>query len=211
METKLPETVRKLSEQLAELPSIGPRQALRLAFYLTSRGPNYIKSLAEDIDNLRHVKTCERCFFVHQNPSTSSGQALCDICKNPARKQNSIMLLEKETDLISVENTGKFNGRYLILGGIPKTGLLYDWQKLRLKSLEGFITKNPPDGLGGKTEEIILALNPTSVGDFHASLLTKELQPFAKKISRLGKGLPTGGEIEFADDETLGGALANRF
>ena len=205
MTAKLPEAIRKLSEELAELPSIGPRQALRLAFYIVNRGTNYIKGLSLNVDNLRQIKICERCFFVHQNKDS-----LCDICKNPTRKQNFIILVEKETDLISVENTGKFGGRYFILGAIPKTGLLEDWQKLRLKSLEGFISKAPPIGLGGKAEEIILALNPTSVGDFHASLLLKELQPFTKKISRLGRGLPTGGEIEFADDETLGGALENR-
>ncbi len=191
---KLPESINNLKEELAELPSIGPRQAIRLAFYLVGRGENFIKNFAEDIDELRRVKICERCFFVHQNNGS-----LCDICKNPARRKDIIMLVEKETDLISLENTGKFNGRYFILGPIPKTGLLEDWQKLRLQSLKNFIQKE----LGGKAEEIILALNPTSVGDFHASLLAKELGELAKKINRLGRGLPTGGEIEFADDESF--------
>lgn len=197
----LPESIKKLKEELAELPSIGPRQAVRLAFYLVGRGENFIKNLSNDIDELRHVKTCERCFFVHQNNGP-----LCDICKNPARHKDVIMLVEKETDLISLENTGKFSGRYFILGPVPKTGLLEDWQKLRLQNLKSFIQKE----LGGKSEEIILALNPSSVGDFHASLLAKELGEFTKKINRLGRGLPTGGEIEFADDETLGSALEKR-
>jgi recombination protein RecR len=198
---KLPEFIKKLSDKLAELPSIGPRQAIRLAFYLVSRGADDIAGLAKDIDNLRQVKTCERCFFVHQNKGT-----LCDICQNTARNQDVIMILEKETDLISIENTGKFGGRYLILGQIPKTGLLSDLQKLRLQNLKSFIQKLPD----GRAEEIILAFNPTSAGDFHASLIAKEIAPFAKKISRLGRGLPTGGEIEFADDETLSSALARR-
>lgn len=214
--TKLPEAIKKLSRELAELPSIGPRQATRLAFYLIGLGPNAIKSLADDIDALRDIKLCERCFFVHQNPSTSpsavssgpngSGQALCDICRNTARKQNIIAIVEKETDLLSLENTGRFTGRYLILGPIPKTGLLEDSQKLRLQNLKAFIEKE----LKGKADEIILAFNPTSIGDFHASLLAKELTPSTKKISRLGRGLPTGGEIEFADDETLGSAIEKR-
>ncbi len=198
---KLPEPINKLKEKLAELPSIGPRQAIRLAFHLISRGENYIKNLACDIDELRRIKTCERCFFVHQNSNS-----LCDVCKNPARHKDVVMLVEKETDLISLESTGKFRGRYFILGPIPKTGLLEDWQKLRLQNLKSFIQKE----LGGKADEIILALNPTSVGDFHVSLLAKELGEFTKKISRLGRGLPTGGEIEFADDETLGNALERR-
>jgi len=212
-----------LTKELAELPSIGPRQATRLAFYLISRGAESLRMLAEDIDDLRQVKICGRCFFVHQNK-----EALCDICKNSSRRQNVIMIIEKETDLISVENTGKFNGRYLILGPIPKTGTLEDSQKLRLKNLKNFIEKDlggpsthstnaqggersRTTGSGqGKAEEIILGFNPTSLGDFYASILTKELAPLTKKISRLGRGLPTGGEIEFADDETLGSALERR-
>ena len=116
------------------------------------------------------------------------------------------MVLEKETDLLSVEKTGKWNGRYFILGTIAKTGVLEEWQKLRLQSLKNVIAKE----LGGQIEEIILALNPTSIGDWNAGVLAKEFAPLAKKISRLGRGLPTGGEIEFADDETLGGALEHR-
>jgi recombination protein RecR len=198
----LPESINKLKEELSELPSIGPRQAIRLAFYLVGRGENYIKNLAREIDELHRIKICERCFFVHQNNGS-----LCGICKNPERRKDIVMIVEKETDLISLENTGKFRGRYLILGPVPKTGLFEEWQKLRLQNLKSFIGKELPEK---KAEEIILAFNPTSIGDFHASLLAKELDGFAKKISRLGRGLPTGGEIEFADDETLGSALEKR-
>lgn len=201
MKTNLPEALNKLIDQLSELPSIGPRQATRLAFYLISRGEENIRLLARDIDSLRQIKICERCFFVHQNKDN-----LCDICRNPARRGDVIMVVEKETDLISLEKAGHFGGRYLILGPVPKTGLLNEVQKLRLQNLKSFIQKLP----GGQAEEIILAFNPTSLGDFHASLIAKELQPLAKKISRLGRGLPTGGEIEFADDETLESALERR-
>lgn len=264
---KLPDSIRTLVDALAELPSIGPRQAIRLVFYLINRGPNNIQNLSRSIDELKKIKLCERCFFIHQNPD-----ALCDICRNPSRRQDIIMFIEKETDLLSVENTGKFSGRYFILGAISKTGLLEDWQKLRLQSIKNFIEKNlgdtahsihtsdmsntsdtayssntsdsthisdtsdttypsdTPDTsnathspgaaagtagqalrLGsGQAEEIILGFNPTSSGDFNASLIEKELKPFAKKITRLGRGLPTGGEIEFADDETLGAAFEQR-
>jgi len=217
MKNLLPEAVKNLADELSELPSIGPRQALRLAFYLVGQGQESIRNLARDIDALRKIKICERCFFVHQNDGS-----LCDICKNQARRKDIIMVVEKETDLISLENTGKFSGRYFILGAIPKTGLLEGWQKLRLQRLKSFIEKELKDpsassGQGkalrpgsGRAEEIILAFNPTSAGDFHASLVSRELAPFAKKISRLGRGLPTGGEIEFADDETLGSALERR-
>ena len=195
---KLPDPIQKIADELSELPSIGPRQAIRLAFYLVGRSKENIRGLALAVDNLRNIKICDQCFFVHQN-----AESLCDICKNPNRNQRIIMVVEKETDLISLENTRKFTGRYFIIGPVSKTGLLEDWQKLRLASLKSFMQKNPPD-------EIVLAFNPTSLGDLQASLLTKELGPFAKKISRLGRGLPTGGEIEFADDDTLGSALERR-
>lgn len=198
---RLPSSLRALIDELSELPSIGPRQATRLAFYLAQKGGQSIENLARNLEGLKKIKICSRCFFVHEN----SGD-LCDICVNKDRVQSNIMVVEKETDLISVENTNKFNGRYFILGVIPKTGMLEELQKLRLENLKGFIKKE----LGGQAEEIILALNPTSVGDWNAGILQKELGGFAKKITRLGRGLPTGGEIEFADDETLGGALSAR-
>jgi len=197
----LPPPIQSIADQLSELPSIGPRQAIRLAFYLVGRSKEDIRALATGIDNLRNIKTCERCFFIHQNADHQ-----CDICRNPNRNPRIVTVVEKETDLVSLENTKKFTGRYLIIGQVPKTGFLEEWQKLRLQSFKNLVTKEQ----GGSIDEIILAFNPTALGDLQASLLTKELAPFAKKISRLGRGLPTGGEIEFADDETLGSALERR-
>lgn len=202
---KLPAPIQKAVDQLSELPSIGPRQAIRLAFYLIGQGEQHIHDLAAGIAALGKIKTCERCFFIHKNAG-----ALCDICANPRRAQGTIMVVEKETDLISLENTGKFAGRYFVIGEIPKAGMLENWQKLRLQSLKKFIESPAPNGLGGKADEIILAFNPTSMGDLQASLVTKELGPLSKKMSRLGRGLPTGGEIEFADDETLSAAMERR-
>jgi len=198
---KLPDPVQKVVDSLAELPSIGPRQAVRLAFYLIGQNKEYLRTLAQSIDGLRSIKICERCFFIHQNEG-----ALCDVCANPARNQRIIMVVEKETDYLSLENTKKFTGRYFIIGPIPKTGFFEAWQKTRMQSLKKYIETD----LGGAADEIIVAFNPTTLGDFQSSLLLKELAPLAKKMSRLGRGLPTGGEIEFADDETLGSALERR-
>ena len=211
--TLLPEPLKRLVDRLSKLPSIGPRQATRLVFHLIGRGENSIRGLASDLDDLRKIKICERCFFVHQNSGSPRNStelslrgSLCDICANKNRDQKIIMVVEKETDLLSLEKTNKFSGRYFILGAIHKTGILEEWQKLRLENLKKFIQKE----LESEAEEIILAFNPTSQGDYNASLIVKELKPFAKKISRLGRGLPVGGEIEFADDETLGSALERR-
>src|SRR5271163_3093620 len=134
---KLPPPIQKVADELAELPSIGPRQAIRLAFYIVGQNKETVRNLATSIDDLRNIKICERCFFIHQNADN-----LCDICRNPSRNQRAIMVVEKETDLVSLENTNKFTGRYFIICELTKTGILEDWQKLRLQTLKSFIEKN---------------------------------------------------------------------
>lgn len=198
---EIPDSLKKLAAELAELPAIGPRQATRLAFYLVHQGRNTTDLLAATLAGLNNLKTCERCFFIHENEGD-----FCPICENGARNERVVMIVEKETDLISLENTGRYKGRYLVLGDMPRTGLLSDEQRRRLAALGRTLASLP----GGKAEEIILAFNPTGLGDFHASLVTKELAALTNKMTRLGRGLPSGGEIEFADDETLGSALERR-
>jgi len=206
---RIPQSLKAFIDELSDLPSIGPRQATRLAFHLVDKGKQSVANLADNLDKLKNIKVCARCFFIHENP-----EDLCDVCADKERNQKMIMIVEKETDLISIEQTKKYSGRYLVLGVIPKTGILDDIQKLRLQSLKSFIQKEfggqAPSTSSGQAEEIILGFNPTSVGDWNAGILRKELDGFSKKITRLGRGLPTGGEIEFADDETLEGALSAR-
>jgi recombination protein RecR len=196
-----PDGIKKLANALAKLPSIGPRQALRLAFYLAESDKQLLREISVAGDALAGSKICSNCFFVHENKN-----GLCSICSDETRSKNVIAIVEKATDLISLERTNKFAGRYLVLGDLKKTGVLEAEQKLRLDTLKGFITKE----FGGQSEEIILAISPTAYGDLNASMLLTELTPFAKKISRLGRGIPTGGEIEFADEETLKSALLGR-
>lgn len=201
MKAHLPEPMKRLVKDLAEWPSIGPRQARRLVFYLVRGGQDALKRYTADFDDLRKIKICEQCFFVHQN-----SDSLCEICRNPQREQGLIAIVEKETDLLALEATASFHGRYLIIGDLEKTGILEEVQKLRLQSLKQYIQKK----LHGQAEEVILALNPTRAGDAYVEFITKELRPLTRKISRLAIGLPRGGEIEFADEETLGESLAHR-
>ncbi len=200
----LPDSIKKFIDIFSKLPSIGPRQATRFAFYLVNLGKSQINEIAAAVADLKNLKICKDCFFVFAPSGRSSDR--CSICSDPARKRDVIMILEKETDLLSIEKTKKFNGRYLVLGDLKKTGMPDTAQKLRIKSLKTHII----DNLNGSAEEIILAINPTTVGDLSASLIAQELKGYAKKISRLGRGLPTGGEIEFADEETLSSALERR-
>ena len=191
----IPEPIRKFADTFSSLPSIGPRQAIRLAFYIINSGKGSIQGLASAIAGLQQLKTCPFCFFIHDSESH-----LCYICDNPQRRKDIIMVVEKETDLISLEKTNKFNGRYFVIGNLKKNGVLETEQKLKINNLKA----------RDKAEEIILAINPTTYGDINAGLLAHELKDCAKKITRLGRGIPTGGEIEFADEETLGSALDNR-
>ncbi len=196
----LPEPIKKFIEIFADLPGIGVRQATRLAFKLINSGKNKIDETAEAIADLKYLKICSQCFFVYAGQDN-----LCEICRDKNRRQDTIAIVEKETDLISLERTKKFKGRYLVLGELTKTGILDTIQKLRLNHLKDLVKKQ-----FGEAEEIIIAINPTTYGDLNASIITKELYDSAKKITRLGRGIPTGGEIEFADDETLGSALERR-
>ena len=201
MNNLLHRPMKELADQLSELPSIGPRQAIRLVFYLAQEGQDALARLSKNLYEVLAIKTCRQCFFFHMN-----NDGLCDICRDPGRNQKIIAIVEKETDLLAIENTKLFGGRYFIFGTLEKSGILSEAQRLRLQSLKSHIEKN----LGGQAEEILLALSPTRYGDFYADLVKKELQPLALRISKLAIGLPRGAEIEFADDETLGESLRGR-
>ena len=202
-----PDSIKQFIAIFSKLPSIGPRQATRLAFYLISGGKNKLEETSKAIADLKNIKICSDCFFVHSNKGN-----LCGICEDKNRKKDLIMIVEKETDLISIERTKKFAGRYLVLGEVSKGGILDSIQKLRLGQLKKFITKEfgTPSTSSGQIEEIIIATNPTTYGDLNAMIIKKELEGFSKKFSRLGRGIPTGGEIEFIDEETLEQALERR-
>lgn len=194
----LPNPIKNFIDGFSKLPSIGPRLANRLAFHLVNSGKNEIEKLSQALAGLKSLKTCERCFFMYVDR--------CPLCSDKTRLSDIIAIVEKENDLISLEKTGKFKGQYLILGGLAKNGVLELQQKLRLNSLAQRVQKE----LNGLAKEIIIALDLTTFGDFTGSLIEQELKPLAQKISHLAKGVPTGGEIEFADEDTLGSAFEGR-
>lgn len=197
----VPEVIKKFIETFSRLPSLGPRLATRLAFFLLNLDRGSLHELESSLAGLKHVNRCERCFFFKD-----ASQKFCGICMNPARDKTSIALVEKETDVLALERTGKFKGQYLIMGELPERGILESVHKLRLKTLKERITKE----LGGKAKELIVAVNPNTFGDFLFGLVKGEFKDLAEHITRLGRGIPTGGEIEFADEETLGSALERR-
>ena len=196
-----PQPIKKFIDLFSTLPSIGPRQATRLAFHLIALGKGSTAEFAQAIADLQKLKTCPLCFFIHAQIGNE-----CHICNNPQRRKDVIMIVEKETDLMSLEKVKRYQGRYFIIGDLKKNSAFDTEQKLRINTLKAYIKNH----LDNQAEEIILAINPTTHGDLHTSLIAQELTGLSKKITRLGRGIPTGGEIEFADEETLGGALINR-
>lgn len=197
----LPGEIQKFIETFEKIPSIGPRQATRLAFYIIKKGQHTIEELDDSIENLKKIKICPQCFFIH-NKKTN----LCGICSDKSRNNCEFMILEKETDLISIEKTGVYKGRYLIMGELVRSGALEQWQKHRVNILKSVIEKD----CDGKAEEIIIAFNPGTYGDLNTSLISKEFKDYTKKITKLGRGIPTGGEIEFSDIDTLSSSIKRR-
>ena len=196
--------IRKLIDLFSKFPTVGPRTATRFVFHLLSLSGEEVKELTSEISKLKeNVKLCESCFKSFEPSPTDRNLKLCEICRDPGRKKELLCIVEKETDLIPIEKTKKYHGLYFILGGtvsvLKKEGL----KKLRMKDLLEKI-KNP------QVKEVIIALNPTTEGEATALYLERQLKPFSKKTTRLGRGLPMGAELEYADDETLSSALESR-
>ncbi|OIP78641.1 MAG: recombination protein RecR [Candidatus Portnoybacteria bacterium CG_4_8_14_3_um_filter_44_10] len=199
----LPEPIKNLVDQLSKLPEIGPRAATRLAFFMLNQPDDYLKDFARAIEELKQkTKVCQNCF----NLTTDTA---CVICSDTRRDQNTICVVEDILDIIPIERTKRYNGVYHILGGLiaPIEGLTPE--KLRIKELENRI-KNLQQKDKNKTVEIILAFNPTTEGDTTALYLQRVLSSLGIKITRLGRGLSTGSDLEYTDETTLINAFLGR-
>ncbi|HDY73275.1 MAG TPA: recombination protein RecR [Candidatus Jorgensenbacteria bacterium] len=197
---RLPNAIEKFVELFSQLPSIGPRMARRLAFYFISTDKQTFTSLTQALSQLQTLDRCPRCFFIKETEQT-----YCSICADPKRDKATVAIVEKETSVLSIEQMGKFRGTYLILGNL-KNGQLQKSQQRRLQRLKQIATEE----LGGAFKECIIATNPTTEGDVLAHIIKQELGTHAQRITRLGRGMPTGGDVEFADEETLGSAFEGR-
>ncbi len=190
----IPDEIKQFIDAFSRLPLLGPRQATRLAFYLLGLDKTSLQDLSSALKNLASLGVCERCFFVKVG-----GQKYCGLCSDPKRNSRNIAIVEKETDLLTFEKMNKWNGHYLVLGKLAERGIWEQNQKTRLEKLKERIIGE----LGGSADEIVIALNATSIGDFTADIIREEFKTLSKKITRLSRGLPTGGEVEFADETTL--------
>ena len=205
-----PASIQKLIEKFSKFPTVGPRTAARFVFYLLRISKEEIEELIKLISELRqNIKTCQFCF----NPFEGEGE-LCPICQDKTRDKSLLCIVASETDLQAIEKTKKYKGLYFILGGTVSALKKEDIEKLRVKELQERIKNHP------EFQEIIIATNPTPDGEATAlyleRLLKKNLpalptgQAGGRQVTRLGRGLPVGGELEYADEETLTSALESR-
>lgn len=211
-----PRPIQKLIEVLKGLPGIGSHTAERLVFHLVKKPPKEIKEFADVLMKLKEgTKTCPQCFINMEKYDASRKEYIsCSVCRDTKREKNLIMVLEDDIDAAAVERTKNFSGVYHILGGIlpqikgEKQNFRFQELLLRTKNLKKNLRTS--QDLKLKNIEIIIATNPSVEGDLTAFYLEKLLRPLDVKITRIGRGLPTGADLEYADEESLIWAIKGR-
>jgi recombination protein RecR len=189
--------IERLVASLKRLPGIGEKSASRLAFHLLSAPDASVQELAHAIERLkREIVLCEQCFDL-------TAESPCEICRDPRRDPSVLCVVEEPADLAAIEKSGRFRGRYHVLGGAfsPIDGVGPD--ELRIAELEERV---PRDGI----EEVVLATNPNAEGDATAHYISEQLRPTGVRLTRIAYGMPLGGDLEYADHVTVGICIANR-
>lgn len=189
--------VQDLIDELGRLPGVGPKSAQRIAFYLLGTDGADVQRLADAITTVKEkVRFCDTCGNVAEGE-------LCRICADPRRDQTVICVVEEPKDVVAIERTREFRGRYHVLGGAidPMNGVGPD--DLRIRQL---LTRLGDNAI----EEVIIATDPNIEGEATATYLARMLVPLGMTVSRLASGLPVGGDLEYADEVTLGRAFEGR-
>jgi recombination protein RecR len=189
--------IQDLIDELGRLPGIGPKSAQRLAFHVLQSDSADVTRLATALQRVKElVRFCSTCFNVAESE-------LCRICRDPRRADESICVVEEPKDVVAIERTGEFRGRYHVLGGAinPLEGVGPD--NLRIRELLTRLAS-------GAIKELILATDPNTEGEATATYLAIMVKPMGLAVTRLASGLPVGGDLEYADEITLGRAFEGR-
>ncbi len=200
--------IENLIKALSGFPGVGPKTAARFVFYLSELDEKQREELVQSIDQIGNLSRCRFCFKLFTPQKRDS--VLCEICSDRSRQKQKLCVVAKETDLESIEKSNLYKGLYFILGGTVSSLRREDVEKLRVEELVERIKKPLQFGVKSKFKEVILALNPTLEGDSTIIYLKRKLKDIEPEISTLGRGLPTGGELEYADDKTLSSAFRAR-
>ena len=189
--------IQDLIDELGRLPGVGPKSAQRIAFHIIQSDRVDVTRLAEILKTVKErVKFCTTCGNI-------SEEELCRICKDPRRDNSSICVVEESKDVLAIEKTREFKGKYHVLGGAisPIDGIVPE--SLRIKELMTRLAQT-------QINEVIIATDPNLEGEATATYLTRLIKPLGVKVSRLASGLPVGGDLEYADEITLGRAFEGR-
>ena len=189
--------VQDLIDELGRLPGVGPKSAQRIAFHILSADPADVRRLSDALTEVKlRVRFCEICGNVAQEPQ-------CRICRDPRRSPTSICVVEESKDVVAIERTREFRGLYHVLGGAisPIDGIGPD--ELRIRQLMQRLAD-------GTVSEVIIATDPNLEGEATATYLSRLLTTLEIKVTRLASGLPVGGDLEYADEVTLGRAFEGR-
>lgn len=192
-----PKSIASLIEHFQKFPSVGPKSAQRMAFYLLRMPADEVRKFAQSmIDAKENTKTCEICFNL-------SSQSPCEICSSSMRDKSVICVVAETKDLIAIEKTNEYKGLYHVLQGVisPMDGI--GAEDIRIKELLNRLTSE-------SIKEIIIALNPSVEGEATSLYLSKLIKPFGIKISRIAFGLPAGADLEYADEITIAKAIEGR-
>jgi recombination protein RecR len=195
----LPEPIQNLINALERLPGIGPKSASRLAFYFLRADESLSSELADALTGLKDkIAFCSECFNI-----TDAGRERCEICENPKRDASIICVLEDALDVLALERMGAYQGKYHVLQGVlnPIEGIGPD--DIKIRPLIDRVAR-------GGIREVILATNPSMEGDTTALYISQRLAPLGVSVTRLARGLPMGGDLEYADQNTLLRALQGR-
>lgn len=191
------EPLQRAIDELSKLPSIGKKTAQRLAIHILKSDKESVDSLVNSLQDLKEkIRFCSVCFNI-------STEEKCEICQSAKRDHSTICVVEDASDIISIEKTNEYNGLYHVLGGVldPLGGVTVE--KLKIKELLERIKND-------EVKEVILALNPDAEGDATSLYLSRLLKEINIKVSRIARGLPIGGDLEFADSATIGRAFIGR-
>ncbi|KKP31417.1 MAG: hypothetical protein A2312_01470 [Candidatus Staskawiczbacteria bacterium RIFOXYB2_FULL_32_9] len=209
--------IQKLTNLFSDFPTVGPRTAQRFVYYLMKQSKERIEEITNAILELKSkIKFCSFCLNPHEPFDLTQGKtesSLCPLCSNYNRNKNLLCIVEKEQDLISIEKTGKYNGLYFILNLAGSLTRNQEINNLKLEGLKQRIQNPEKFNINdAKFTEIIIATNPTPEG-INASVLVERILKETKQdfvITHLARGIPVGGELEYADEETLESAFEGR-
>jgi recombination protein RecR len=196
--SEYPASFERLIFELEKLPGIGPRSAIRLAFYILKKPVEFSTSLAQALVEAKSkIHPCRNCFNLSEG-------ALCTICQSSRRDTSLLLVVEDPSDIVAFERTHEYQGLYHVLGGVLSPLEGKGPQDLTLNALVQRLQNN------SQWKEVIVATNPTVEGDSTAFYIQQQLKPFPVKVTRIARGLPSGGDVDYADESTLLKSLEGR-